>query len=461
MESSGSGCGCGCGCGCSRIFSQAPSDTPCNCDAHSGAEIKVSARSSPPKRKKKKLQDGFEAVPCLGDLTLAAEEMNCGSQPVHHQPSPLEQTALHDHALYCIPEEAEALKHLVRKLKDTVSHQSNLLYSLQKTVEDQELQYRELQEKAEAKECHVLTDLEARVSQLEVRNQYQLEPRGPCLQKDQGAYSATILSLNKQVRRQLEDRAQHEVFSLEGINTHSKLLRFYTGFDGYPRLKAFLDFLQEGESLENCPPCALNPENQLFLVLVRLRLGLLLQDLAFRFHISESTACRYWLSWMELMERKLRQVPVAFSRRYIDAFKPQQSLRHHDMMLVALDCAELFFEAQGRTRGKRDGSRSPRAHYSIHGSALAAPSGFLTFNAGTGHELPTLPPFLQAGPVELTAEQEAAKRQVLSLHSLTDKALGFRFLRLVHPQNMEDQVRRAWVISCYLACLLHEPMGLT
>ncbi|XP_034275429.1 uncharacterized protein LOC117666714 isoform X2 [Pantherophis guttatus] len=457
MESSSSGC--------SRIFSQAPSDTPCNCDAHFGSEIKVSARSSLPRRKKKKLscelQDGFEAASCLGDLTLASEGTNCGSQPLHHQPHPLEQTALHDHALYCIPEEAAALKNLVRKLKDTVSHQSDLLFSLQKTVENQELQNRELQEKAEAKKCHVLTDLEAHVSQLEARNQYQLEPRGPCLQKEQGAYSATILSLNKQVSGQLEDRAQHEVFSLEGVNTHSKWLRFYTGFDEYPRLKAFLDFLREGESLENGPPCALSPENQLFLVLVRLRLGLLLQDLAFRFHISESTACRYWLSWMELMERKLRQVPVAFSQRYIDAFKPQQQLRHHDMVLVALDCAELFFEAQGRTRGKRDGSRSPRAHYSIQGSALAAPSGFLTFNAGTGHELLTLPPFLQMGPVELTVEQEAAKRQVLSLHSLTDKALGFRFLRLVHPQNMEDQVRRAWVISCYLACLLHEPMGLT
>ncbi|XP_039190932.1 uncharacterized protein LOC120304441 isoform X3 [Crotalus tigris] len=433
--------------------------------------MKVSTRSSPPRRKKKKLscelQDGFaEAAPCLGDPTVAAEETNHGSQPLHHQPSPLERTALHDHALYCIPEEAAALKNLVRKLKDTVSHQSELLLSLQKTVEDQELQCRELQEKAEAKKCEVLADLEGHVSQLKTGKQnlccqrYQLEPRGQCLQKEQDAYSATVLSLSKQARGQLEDRAQHEVFSLEGVKTHSKWLRFYTGFDRYPRLKAFLDFLQEGENLENGPPCALSPENQLFLVLVRLRLGLLLQDLAFRFHISESTASRYWLSWMELMEQKLRQVPVAFSQRYIDAFKPQQQLRHHDTVLVALDCAELFFEAQGTKRGKRDGSRSPRAHYSIHGYALAAPSGFLTFSAGRSHELPSLPPFLQAGPVELTAQQEAAKRQVLSLRSLTDKALGFRFLRLVHPQNMEDQVRRAWIISCYLACLLHEPMGL-
>lgn len=107
-----------------------------------------------------------------------------------------------------------------------------------------------------------------------------------------------------------------------------------------------------------------------------------------------------------------------------------------------------------------DVHRGPRAHYSVHGYALAAPSGFLTFGAGTGEELPVLPPFLQAGPVELTAQQEMAKRQVLSFHSLTNKAFSFRILRAIHPQNMEGQVSRAWIISCYLACLLHEPMGL-
>ncbi|XP_025019037.1 LOW QUALITY PROTEIN: uncharacterized protein LOC103058275 [Python bivittatus] len=387
--------------GSNSVFSQAPPGTACNCGAHSGPEMKASAGSCPPRRKKKKKpsglqlsQDAFaEAAPCLDDLALAAEGTNSSSQPLHH-PGLLEQTVLHDHALYCIPEETAALKNLVRELKGTVSHQSELLLSLQKTVEDQEKQYRELQEKAEAEKWQVLSALGAHVSQLKTEDQNlccrQDEPEswGQCLQKERDAYSATVLSLSKQLRGRLEAQAQHAVFSLECVKTHSNWLRFYTGFDGYTRFKAFLDFLQEGESLENSPPSALSPENQLFLVLVRLRLGLLLQDLAFRFHISESTASRYWLSWTELMEQRLRQVPVACSKRYIDAFKPQHQLQHHDVVLVALDCAELFFEAQGRTRRKAGGSQSPRAHYSTHGYALAAPSGFLTFSAGTGRSCP-------------------------------------------------------------------------
>ncbi|XP_033025647.1 uncharacterized protein LOC117058535 [Lacerta agilis] len=380
--------------------------------------------------------------------------------------------ALHDHGAYCIPEGGHALKRLVRELQDTAHRQSERLLSLQGAVEANQKEHQELKESTDGENWALLSRLGERVSQLEEENRNlrwereQLESAGRRMRKELDASGATVLSLSRQLRGQREAQAHHGAFSLESVKGDGKRLRFYTGFDGYPRLAAFLDFLLEGKqgelgSPEGSPHSALSPDNQLFLVLVRLRLGLLLQDLAFRFHISESTASRYWASWTELMERRLRQIPVACSQRYIDAFKPQQPLRHHDVPLVALDCAELLFEAQGRSRGRGgDAPQVPRARYSVHGYALAAPSGFLTFSAGTGKELPVLPPFLQAGPVELTAQQEAAKRQVLSLRSLTDKAFGYRFLRVVHPQNMEGQVGRAWTISCYLACLLHDPMGL-
>ncbi|KAH0626448.1 hypothetical protein JD844_001426 [Phrynosoma platyrhinos] len=397
----------------------------------------------------------FHSGKCFfaGDLVFAAEWMkNISKSPCEANNSKM--AVLHDHNAYCIPEEAAALKGLVTELKGTVHHQSELLYHLQQSVEARQKECQELQ--LEAENCSLRCE----------RN--QLESTSQRLQKELDASSATTLTLSRQLRGQQEVQAHHGAFSLESVKNNGKWMRFYTGFDGYPQLMVFMDFLLNSEGEQGSPdsrlPSALSPENQLFLVLVRLRLGLLLQDLAFRFHISESTASRYWRSWMEIMERRLRQPLMGINRfvgqRYIDIFKPQRLIRHQDMPLVALDCAELLFEAQGRTRGKGDGRRGPRARYFVHGYALVAPSGFLTFGAGAGEELPTLPPFLQARPVQLTAQQETVKRQVLSLRSLTDKAFSFRFLRVIHPQNMEDQVCRAWTISCYLACLLHEPMGL-
>ncbi|XP_060639157.2 uncharacterized protein [Anolis sagrei] len=283
------------------------------------------------------------------------------------------------------------------------------------------------QEQADEKNSTLLSELREHVSQLEAENcslrfeREQLESTSQCYRKELDAHGATVLLLSKQLRGQREAEAHHGAFSLETVKSSAKWLRFYTGFDEYPRLMAFMAFLLDNEreqgSQDRSLHSALSPENQLFLVLVRLRLGLLLQDLAFRFHISESTASRYWLSWIEIMERRMRQIPVAYSQHYIDTFKPQRLLNHQDMSLVVLDCAQLFFEAQGRKQGKSYGPWGPRTRYSVCGYALAAPSGFLTFGAGAGEGLPTLPPFLQPRPVELTVQQETAKRQVLSLRN--------------------------------------------
>uniref|UniRef100_A0ABM5EIA8 Uncharacterized protein isoform X1 n=1 Tax=Pogona vitticeps TaxID=103695 RepID=A0ABM5EIA8_9SAUR len=458
--------------------SRSPSSqvTACVFAAPCGPEMEVPARSAQPRgpmEKKSclplsKESPTVERSSALSDPVFASEWMKNTSKP-HDCQGSSKTALLHDHDTYCLPEDPGALKNLVTDLKDMVHHQTELLLSLRETSQKD---HQERQEKADDGNGTLFSDLGQRISQLEAENhdlrceRNQLESTRQRLRQELDASGATVLSMSRQLRGQHKALAHHGAFSLETIKNNPKWLRFYTGFDGYPRLMAFLDFLLDGKggeegSLDSGLHSALSLENQLFLVLVRLRLGLLLQDLAFRFHISESTASRYWLSWTEIMEQRLRQIPVTCSRRYIDAFKPQRLLRLHNVSLVALDCAELFFEAQRRTRGKRDAQWGPRSHYSVHAYALAAPSGFLTFGAGTGEEeLPTLPPFLQEGPVDLTAQQEAAKRQVLSLRSLRDKAFSFRFLRVVHPQNMESQVSTAWVISCYLACLLHEPMGL-
>ncbi|XP_073512353.1 uncharacterized protein [Phyllobates terribilis] len=440
-------------------------------------------------------KDVAEVQSSIGDLVLAAELMEKANEAKIQDVGDRHECIVHDHGDYCVPDDPELLKQMVRELKTTTHQQSQMLQSLQDALDNKEMQCHQLQEKWENEKWVLLSDMGQQITELEseIRNltceKEILEKKNKELEEQLERSSGTVLYLGQQVKHQEQNR-EDSSFCMNSIKNESKWVRFYTGFDSYSHLIEFLGFITADQKLctgriwkktEVGPQSALCLEDQLLLVLTRLRLGLLLQDLAFRFRVSESTVSRYWLNWTELLHARLTQIPILYSARYLELFEPKRTVQCQGLTCTIMDCTDLFFEVQSKDRAKPSPSHPSRNHYLRRGYAVASSNGFITFSSSLPFGIATkvmdgqpqeelyerrspqlqLPDFMQNFPTLLSDQQKEMSRQVLSILSLIDKALNFRFLKCVYPQNMEAQVDRAWVICCYLACLLHDPMGLS
>ena len=88
---------------------------------------------------------------------------------------------------------------------------------------------------------------------------------------------------------------------------------FYTGFQSYQAFEAFYSFLGPGPDHLCCSSdktmsskkkrCnrSLPPTEELFLTLICLRVGLMEQDLLYRFNVSQSTVSRTTIKWINFM----------------------------------------------------------------------------------------------------------------------------------------------------------------
>ena len=108
-------------------------------------------------------------------------------------------------------------------------------------------------------------------------------------------------------------------FRIEQIKKDDQLVRFYTGFTSYLIFLTFIEFLgpavselnywgsREGDHKQHRMR-KLDPMNQLFLTLVKLKLNLKVEDLAFRFKLSASLVSRYITTWICFLYHHLREI---------------------------------------------------------------------------------------------------------------------------------------------------------
>ena len=350
---------------------------------------------------------------------------------------------------------------------------------------------------------HNSEELEARLQFLENENRRLMEE------------NRRLESENAFLREKVCESQKKPTFFFEDIRDNDKLFKFYIGLPDYLTFKilfksfgnavdklVYYDSGTNSEKLTNpehkCgPKRSLTPEHEFFLVLVRLRLALLEEDLAYRASISAMHISRILITWIDFLHNFSRQIPIWATRACINETMPGCFKDSYPTTRVINDCTELFIEKASSVRSQ-SATFSHYKHYNTaKGLVGISPSGIISFvsdlyagrtsdkqatvdcgilkllesgdsiMADRGFEIDhsllpngvtiNIPPFLR-GKDHLTIDEEQETRQIASARIHVERAIAriktFRILNSMFPITMATDLNKIWVICCYLTNFL-------
>ena len=160
---------------------------------------------------------------------------------------------------------------------------------------------------------------------------------------------------NRSLKKKITPSVSDSPFRMEQIKKDDQLVRFYTGFTSYLIFLTFLEFLgpavselnywgsREGDRKRHRVR-KLDPMNQLFLTLVKLKLNLKVEDLAFRFKISASLVSCYITTWICFLYHHLREIDWLPSVEQVTGTLPHSFRKMYPNTYAIIDGSEVFLE---------------------------------------------------------------------------------------------------------------------
>ena len=128
------------------------------------------------------------------------------------------------------------------------------------------------------------------------------------------------------------------------------------------------------------PERKLDGKDQYLLCCMRLRLGLLNEDLADRFCISPSTCSRIWTTWIKFLKRELMCLIFNPSRETWKANQPERfKSQGYKNFRHIIDCTEMFIEKPQNLETAAECWSDYKHHYTVKCLVSITPNGHINF----------------------------------------------------------------------------------
>jgi len=124
---------------------------------------------------------------------------------------------------------------------------------------------------------------------------------------------------------------------------------------------------------------ALTLEQEFLLCLMKVKMGLFLFDLAFRFAVSESTASSVFTTWVKLMAKELKWMISFPDRSVIVRNLPSMFRRYYPKCRVIIDCTEFFIATPSSLEEAAMCWSNYKQHYTVKVLIGITPNGYISF----------------------------------------------------------------------------------
>lgn len=178
------------------------------------------------------------------------------------------------------------------------------------------------------------------------------------------------------------------VLTFEDIKHSDSKVMFYTGIPDAATFEALFDEIKDdatsqtaraSASSEVGRPRSLRIIDEFFLVLMRLRLGLLLEDLADRFRISTSSCGLIFNRWIDYLYIQFSFLIKWPTRKAVDDHMPASFKQKYPKCRIILDCTEIRTETPASLQHKSLMYSDYKSHMTWKGLVGISPAGVITF----------------------------------------------------------------------------------